>query len=241
MCSTKPNGFTLEIRNKSDSGRSLLIGCRILLGTHSLERVPLHFTVFNRKLPVKITRQRWFDICLTREEAILADNFISIQVGASSDLARHITVIDGCVCYVRTRESLNWSKLEAQLLQRRHQDSQQRLTLKANTLESKKTIGAKLMAKSEKKLPAAGVNCPEKSWLVRYKPKPFDSLLGQTLDILENCVILLNESQSAPYSISIDLLSLVCPPVITFKAKSLLYNILTLSSATKDTTPLGKF
>ncbi len=45
VCSTKPGGFTLEVRNRADSDRTLLVGCRILVGTHSLERVPTYFQV----------------------------------------------------------------------------------------------------------------------------------------------------------------------------------------------------
>ncbi len=76
----------------------------------------------------------------------------------------------------------------------------------------------------------------DKSPLVAYKPRPFDCLLGQSLELLESCIVLLRNmttdaDQSFPYSISIDLLSLLCPPVVAYKAKSLLYNSLVLSSA----------
>jgi len=68
------------------------------------------------------------------------------------------------------------------------------------------------------------------------------------LDALENCLILLNSSLNAsqeleskevqlsmkslkdPHLISIDLLSLICHPLVLFKAKSLLYNALYLPS-----------
>lgn len=241
MCSTKPTGFTLEIRNTSDASRSLLVGCRILLGTHSLERVPTYFQVFSRRLPVKLQRQRWFDICLTREEAILADNFISIQVGPSSDTMRHVTLIDACVCYVKTKESLNWSKAEANQIQKRFQQRQQKL--KNGTKATKTSIQSK--QKSAKKSVAMAttnnVTGPTEHSLIQYSPKPFDCLLGQSLDLLENCIVLLKDlptdaNEAFPYSISIDLLSLLCPPVITYKAKSLLYNSLTLSPANKETT-----
>lgn len=254
VASTKPNGFTLEISNVTDSARSLLVGCRILIGTHSLERVPQYFQVFNRRLPVKVTRQRWFDICLTREEAILADNKLAVQVGCSSDTVKHITLIDGCVCYVKTRESLNWNKNEAQFIQKRYQQSLEKIkgsdkTSKASLMSQVLVPKYKPEKKHTKELTSGPQHPVEANILVQYDPKPFDCLLGQSLDILENCIILLkdlnvsDENQSFPYSISIDLLSILCPPVITFKAKSLLYNSLTLSSVKSDpksSTPLGK-
>jgi hypothetical protein len=119
VCSTKATGFTLEIRNTSDSGRSLLMGCRLLLGTHSLERVPTYLQVLGRHLPVKLQRQRWLDICLSREEALLADNSLSIHIGPSADTLRHVTAIDACVCYAKSKDSLGWSRGECQQLQRR--------------------------------------------------------------------------------------------------------------------------
>lgn len=244
VCSTKPNGFTLEIRNSSDASRSLLVGCRILLGTHSLERVPTYFQVFSRRMPVKLQRQRWFDICLTREEAILADNFISIQVGPSSDTMRHVTLIDACVCYVKTKESLNWSKEEANHIQKRFLQRQQKL--KNGHKTAPKTTALQSKQKSAKKSVAMATNnnmtaspTEKNQSLIQYKPKPFDCLLGQSLDLLENCIVLLKNlptdaNEAFPHSISIDLLSLLCPPVITYKAKSLLYNSLTLSSPSKE-------
>ncbi len=95
-----------------------------------------------------------------------------------------------------------------------------------------------------------------KTWFVLdYKLTAFDQLLGQSLDVLENCILLLNNSNEdqpqlaqsnsnkvgslVAYSyqnISIDLLSLICPPLITFKAKSLLFNVLQLPSMSPNST-----
>ncbi len=119
VASTKATGFKLEITNKNDADRSLLMGCRILCGTHSLDRVPLSIQVFDRRIPIKCSRQRWYDVCLTREEAMIADNKLTVLIGSSAD-QRHITVIDACVPFVKTKESLNWSKSEAKQLIKRY-------------------------------------------------------------------------------------------------------------------------
>ena len=89
----RSQGVKLEITNTVDATRSLLMECRILIGTHSIERAPTFFEVFDRRIPVKLTRSRWFDICLTRDEAFIADNKLTFLIGASTD-PRFITVID---------------------------------------------------------------------------------------------------------------------------------------------------
>ena len=119
VVSMKSPGVKLEITNTADSQRTLLMGCRILVGTHSIERAPSYFEVFDRRVPVKLTRSRWFDVCLTRDEALIADNKLSVFISSSAD-ARHITVIDACVCYGKSKEQLNWNKAEVQLLQKRY-------------------------------------------------------------------------------------------------------------------------
>ena len=43
-----------EITNKNDADRSLLMDCRILCGTHSLDRVPLSIQVFDRRIPMPV-------------------------------------------------------------------------------------------------------------------------------------------------------------------------------------------
>ena len=66
--------------------------------------------------------------------------------------------------------------------------------------------------------------------------------MAQSLDALENCLVLLTSTKSTdsdlqltlskslkdPHLLSIELLSLLCPPLVLFKAKSLLYNTLSL-------------
>ncbi len=175
-------------------------------------------------MAVTASRQRWVDICLSREEALIADNSLSIQVGASADTQRHITVIDACVCYVKTKECLGWNKAEAQLLQRRFQDSSQ---------PARRPEPAVVKQKAVKE--AIGQQKPQQiDLLAQHRPHAFDCLLGQSLAILEDCALLLDEGGQVPCSVSVDLLSLLCPPLITFKAKSLLYTVLALSSKSGD-------
>ena len=119
VVSMRAQGVKLEISNVVDSARTLIMGCRILVGTHSIERSPTYFEVFERRIPVKLTRSRWFDICLTREEALIADNKLTVLIGASAD-SRFITVIDACICFGKSKEQVNWNKTEVQALQKKY-------------------------------------------------------------------------------------------------------------------------
>ena len=138
VVSMRSQGIKLEISNTVDSTRTLLMGCRILIGTHSIERAPAFFEVFDRRIPVKLTRSRWFDICLTREEAFIADNKLTILIGSSVD-PRFITVVDACVCYGKPKDQLNWNKAEVQTLQKKYNQAKLASTNQANNIKGSKT------------------------------------------------------------------------------------------------------
>jgi hypothetical protein len=114
------------------------MGCRILIGTHSIERAPAFFEVFDRRIPVKLTRSRWFDICLTREEAFIADNKLTVLIGSSVD-PRFITVVDACVCYGKPKDQLNWNKAEVQTLQKKYNQAKLASSNQANSIKGSKT------------------------------------------------------------------------------------------------------
>ena len=117
---TRADGFNLEIYNNADLQRLLLIGCRILCGGHTADKAPFYFEVFDRRIDCagRFNRQKWVDICLTREEAMIADNKLVLRVGPSSDQQRHLTIIEACICYAKRKDQLKWSKQEALNLQK---------------------------------------------------------------------------------------------------------------------------
>lgn len=104
-----------------------------------------------------------------------------------------------------------------------------------------------------------GLNATNSYMLV--EPKPFDRLLAQSLDLYENCLSLipLNNTQNEPSQnvttenthetdtnvsnktliISCDLLSHICAPIVSLKAKSLLLSAIQTMNITSSTTSIS--
>ena len=66
IASTKPEGFTVEVTNNDPS--MVIVGVRIFLGTQDTIKVPSYIEIFGRPIHVYLTRNRWYDFPLTREE-----------------------------------------------------------------------------------------------------------------------------------------------------------------------------
>lgn len=82
------------------------------------------------------------------------------------------------------------------------------------------------------------------------EPKPFDRLMAQSLDLYESCLNLASESSSEQSSamveassrtISCDLLSLISAPLVSHKAKSLLWSSLQAQQQPSPTTALSLY
>jgi E3 ubiquitin-protein ligase UBR4 len=61
-----------------NNNNTVMVGVRILVGSHNIERAPSYIEVFGRTTQVNITRARWFDLPFTREESLTADKKITI-------------------------------------------------------------------------------------------------------------------------------------------------------------------
>jgi E3 ubiquitin-protein ligase UBR4 len=62
-----------------------MVGVRVLLGSQDVSRIPSSIEIFGRSLQVALTRSRWFDFPLTREESLQADKKLTITFGPSLD------------------------------------------------------------------------------------------------------------------------------------------------------------
>lgn len=75
-------------------------------------------------------------------------------------------------------------------------------------------------------------SCPQLDLIYSADPKPFDRLLAQSLDLFESCTTLVETDEAANIietsskSISCELLSLLSAPLVSHKAKSLLWTLL---------------
>ncbi|ELU10961.1 hypothetical protein CAPTEDRAFT_154354 [Capitella teleta] len=102
---TKPAGFTVEVNNTNAS--NVMVGVRVQVGGHALERVPTYIEVFGRSTQVNATVQRWVDLPFTREESLTADKKMTIHIGPSNDPAG-ITVIDSIKVHVKSKDVFGW-------------------------------------------------------------------------------------------------------------------------------------
>lgn len=105
VVSTKANGFTLEVANNDTN--MVITGIRILIGTQDPLKSPLHVMVHGRLINTLVTRSRWFDIPLTREESLLSDKKLNIVFGQSHD-PENICVLDSIKIYGKTKDVFGW-------------------------------------------------------------------------------------------------------------------------------------
>lgn len=83
VVSTKAMGFTIEIIN--NDATLVMTGIRVQLGTQDVQRAPMYVEVFGRSVRTTMTRSRWFDIPLTRDESLQADKKLIVTFGPSQD------------------------------------------------------------------------------------------------------------------------------------------------------------
>lgn len=91
VVSTKPAGFSIKVSNNDNN--QVITGVRVLLGNQDAQRSPSFIEVFGRTIPTTVARNRWFDVPLTREESIRADNKLTVTFGPSQD-PDAVTMVD---------------------------------------------------------------------------------------------------------------------------------------------------
>ena len=79
IANTKPGGFVVEVSNLQ-SATTAVVGVRVLLRGHSMEKTPSFIEVFGRTHNVSLSSgaSRWMDIPFTRDESIQADKGFKI-------------------------------------------------------------------------------------------------------------------------------------------------------------------
>lgn len=91
LVSTKPR-FKIEVTNIDPT--MVICGIRVNVGSQDIGRAPGYIEVHGRTLQMaSITRSRWFDFPLTREESLQSDKKIIIVFGPSRD-PESVTIID---------------------------------------------------------------------------------------------------------------------------------------------------
>ncbi|XP_064395390.1 E3 ubiquitin-protein ligase UBR4-like isoform X5 [Halichondria panicea] len=108
LANNKPSGFTVEVSN-TVSQMTVIVGLRVQLGSHSMEKAPSFIEVFGRTHTVSFPAGmcRWVDIPLMREESLQADKMVKINFGPSMDPSG-VNLIDCIKVYTRTKAGFGW-------------------------------------------------------------------------------------------------------------------------------------
>jgi len=112
VASTKLGGFTIEVTNNDPS--MVIVGARILVGSQDINKAPSYIEIFGRSIYVYLTRNRWYDFPLTREESLMADKKLTIFFGTSGD-PNSITMVDSIKIYGKTKESFSWPEDDSEI------------------------------------------------------------------------------------------------------------------------------
>lgn len=105
VVSTKLGGFSLEIRNPDVA--HVIVGLRVMLGSQDPLRAPSYVEILGRTIPTPCTRNRWFDIPLTREESLQADKRLMVIFGPSQD-PENVTIVDSVKVYSKSKDIFGW-------------------------------------------------------------------------------------------------------------------------------------
>ncbi|GAB0092871.1 Protein purity of essence [Sergentomyia squamirostris] len=105
VMSSKANGFTLEVYNNDPN--MVITGLRVLIGSQDPQRAPTAVTFHGRTVTTIVTRPRWFDLPLTREESLLSDKKLCISFGTSQD-PENICMLDSIKIYGKTKDVFGW-------------------------------------------------------------------------------------------------------------------------------------
>ncbi|XP_032676900.1 protein purity of essence isoform X4 [Odontomachus brunneus] len=105
VVSTKAMGFNVEVTN--NDAILVMTGIRVLFGNQDIQRAPLYVEVFGRSIRTTLTRSRWFDIPLTREESLQADKKLTITFGPSQD-PEGVIMVDSIKIYGKTKDAFGW-------------------------------------------------------------------------------------------------------------------------------------
>ncbi|XP_076674868.1 E3 ubiquitin-protein ligase-like protein poe isoform X2 [Andrena cerasifolii] len=105
VVSTKAMGFSVEITN--NDAVLVMTGIRVLLGNQDIQRAPIYLEVFGRSIRTTLSKSRWFDIPLTREESLQADKKLTITFGPSQD-TEGVIMVDSIKIYGKTKDAFGW-------------------------------------------------------------------------------------------------------------------------------------
>ncbi|XP_066906272.1 E3 ubiquitin-protein ligase UBR4 [Halyomorpha halys] len=197
VVSTKSVGFNIEIIN--NDAAHVITGVRVLLGNQDIQRVPAYIEVNGRSIQTTVTRNRWFDFPLTREESTQADKKLILTFGPSQD-PDGIIMVDSIKVYGKTKDVFGWPE-ESEDSQNQPQSSGQQASNASNEPE------------------LSPVSSPSMPLL--------DRMMSGILEVLDGCFALShledkNSLKSTAVSLSTELLTLPTVSGVQKNTKALL-------------------
>lgn len=197
VVSTKSVGFNIEIIN--NDAAHVITGVRVLLGNQDIQRVPAYIEVNGRSIQTTVTRNRWFDFPLTREESTQADKKLILTFGPSQD-PDGIIMVDSIKVYGKTKDVFGWPE-ESEDTQNQPQSSGQQVSNASNEPE------------------LSPVSSPSMPLL--------DRMMSGILEVLDGCFALShledkNSLKSTAVSLSTELLTLPTVSGVQKNTKALL-------------------
>lgn len=105
LVSTKQTGFNLEIANSDHS--LVMTGVRVYFGNQDAQRAPAYIELLGRSIHTASSRNRWFDLPLTREESLQADKKLTITFGPSPD-PDSVIMVEEVKVYGKTKDAFGW-------------------------------------------------------------------------------------------------------------------------------------
>ncbi|XP_008551349.1 E3 ubiquitin-protein ligase UBR4 isoform X1 [Microplitis demolitor] len=197
VVSTKAIGFNVEVINNDPT--LVITGIRVQLGSQDIQRAPLYVEVFGRSIRTSLTRSRWFDIPLTREESLQADKKLVITFGLSQD--PDVIMVDSIKIYGKTKDAFGWPEEPDEIL-------------------TGQTTPAPIASST--------VNTESENAVVATPLTSLDKMVLSILEVLEPSFALFanDESKSSLRSAAIDvasrLLTLPVPPLVQIRTTALL-------------------
>ena len=85
----------------------VIVGVRVMLGGNDVNRVPSFIEIHGRNLPVNLTRSRWFDFPLMRDETLQSDKKLTLNFGPSFDPGG-VNIVDSIQIYGKTKDAFGW-------------------------------------------------------------------------------------------------------------------------------------
>ncbi|XP_039287887.1 protein purity of essence [Nilaparvata lugens] len=215
IVSTRVTGASMEITN-NDSAH-VITGIRVLLGNQDVLRVPSFIEVFDRVIQTTLSRNRWFDVPLTREESLQADKKLNVLFGPSQD-PESVMMIDSIKVYGKSKDAFGWPE-----------ESEE--AGNSSSVATQATVGSSSNSNS-----LAAENDGSSSLLPRITS--LDKMVCGILEVLDNCfsashvsASLNSEVQySSAMSLATTLLTLPTPVPLQMHTKSLLAALLHPSS-----------